>query len=135
MTTGDLSLGMMSRRRFMARTSASIDELVTRLALADPEQAGVRTRIARYNRDCGCAMGGIFTVAALLASAVYIVVTARLAIGTIGTIGAAIGLVMASALLGKVTGLLVASARLGLLRVSLSGRARRTYGESHVHVH
>jgi len=122
----------MSRRRFMARTSAAIDELVTQLALTDSERAGVRTRMARYNRDCGCAMGGIFMVAALLASALYIVVTARF---TIVTIGAAIGLVLASALLGKVTGLLVASARLGLLRLSLSGRVRRTRSESHVYVH
>jgi hypothetical protein len=99
---------MMSRRRFMARTSAAIDELVNQLALTDPEQAGVRTRMARYNRDCGCAMG---------------------------TIGAAIGLVIACALLGKVTGLIVASARLGLLRLSLSGHARRMRSESHVYVH
>lgn len=123
---------MMSRRRFMARTSAAIDDLVNQLALAELEQAGVRTRMARYNRDCGCAMGGIFMVAALLASAAYIVVTARFAIGAIG---AAIGLVLAGALLGKVTGLIVASARLGLLRLSLSGHARRMRSESHVYVH
>lgn len=57
---------MTSRRRFMARTSAAIDELVTQLALEPAERADVPKRMARYNRDCGCAMGGVFMVAALL---------------------------------------------------------------------
>ena len=74
----------MSRRRFMARTSATIGELVTQLALEPSERADVQARMARYNRDCGCAMGAVFMVAALLTSAVYIVVTARFAIGVIG---------------------------------------------------
>jgi hypothetical protein len=123
---------MMSRRRFMARTSATIDELVTQLALKPSERADVQTRMARYNRDCGCAMGGAFMVAALLTSAVYIVVTARFAIGVIG---AGIGFVVVCSLLGKAFGLVVASVRLGLLRRSLARRARRTREESHVYVH
>jgi len=123
---------MMSRRRFMARTSATIGELVTQLALEPAERADVQTRMARYNRDCGCAMGGAFTVAALLTAAVYIVVTARFAIGVIG---AGIGFVVVCSLLGKALGLVVASVRLGLLRRSLARRARRTREESHVYVH
>jgi hypothetical protein len=123
---------MMSRRQFMARTSATIGELVTQLALEPAERADVQTRVARYNRDCGCAMGGAFMVAALLTSAVYIVVTARFAIGVIG---AGIGFVVVCSLLGKAFGLVMASVRLGLLRHSLARRARRTRKESHVYVH
>jgi hypothetical protein len=123
---------MMSRRQFMARTSAAIDALVTELALTPSEQAGVKTRMARYNRDCGCAMGGVFLTAALLTCVAYIAVTADFAIGAIG---AGIGFVMVSSLLGKAVGLVVASVRLGLLRRWLSRSARRTRGESHVYVH
>jgi hypothetical protein len=123
---------MMSRRQFMARTSVAIDALVTELALTPSEQAGVKTRMARYNRDCGCAMGGVFLVAALLTFLVYMAVTAALAIGVIG---AGIAFVVVSSLLGKTLGLVVASVRLGMLRRSLSRRARRTSGESHVYVH
>jgi len=122
----------MSRRQFMARTSVAIDALVTELALTPSEQAGVKTRMARYNRDCGCAMGGVFLVAALLTFLVYMAVTAALAIGVIG---AGIAFVVVSSLLGKTLGLVVASVRLGMLRRSLSRRARRTSGESHVYVH
>ncbi|MFY9928691.1 MAG: hypothetical protein WAK82_11865 [Streptosporangiaceae bacterium] len=122
----------MSRRRFMARTSAAIGGLVTQLALEPAERADVQTRMARYNRDCGCAMGGAFMVAALLTSAIYIVVTARFAIGVIG---AGIGFVVVCSMLGKALGLVVASVRLGLLRRSLARRARRTREESHVYVH
>jgi hypothetical protein len=122
----------MSRRRFMARTSAAIGDLVTQLALEPSERADVQTRMTRYNRDCGCAMGGVFMVTTLLTTTVYIAVTARFAIGIIGV---GIGFVMVSSLLGKAFGLVVASIRLGLLRRSLSRRARGTWGESHVYVH
>jgi len=74
----------------------------------------------------------VFMVAALLTAVVYIAVTARFAIGVIG---AGIGFVMVSSLVGKAFGLVVASVRLGLLRRSLSRRARRTWRESHVYVH
>jgi hypothetical protein len=123
---------LLSRRRFMARTSAAIGELADQLALEPSARADVQKRRARYHRDCGCAMGGAFMVAALLASVVYIVVTARFAIGVIG---AGIGFVIVCSLLGKAFGLLVASVRLGLLRRSLARRARRTREESHVYVH
>ena len=122
----------MSRRQFMARTSVAIDALVTELALTPSEQAGVKTRTARYNRDCGCAMGGVFLVAALVTFLVYMAVTAALAIDVIG---AGIAFVVVSSLLGKTLGLVVASVRLGMLRRSLARRARRTSGESHVYVH
>jgi hypothetical protein len=122
----------MSRRTFMARTSAAIGELVTQLALEPAERSDVHTRMARHNRDCGCAMGGMFLVAALIMAVVYIAVTARFAIGVIG---AGIAFVMVSSLLGKAIGLVVASVRLGLLRRSLSRRVRRMWGESHVYVH
>ena len=122
----------MSRRQFMARTSVAIDALVTELALTPSEQAGVKTRMARYNRDCGCAMGGVFLVAALVTFLVYMAVTAALAIDVIG---AGIAFVVVSSLLGKTLGLVVASVRLGMLRRSLARRARRTSGESHVYVH
>lgn len=115
----------------MARTSAAIGELATQLGLDPSERAEVHARMDRYNRDCGCALGGVFTVAALLTVVVYIAVTAAFAIGVIG---AGIAFVFASSLLGKVLGLAVAAVRLGLLRRSLSRRARLR-GESHVYVH
>jgi hypothetical protein len=77
-------------------------------------------------------MGGAFMVAALLTSAVCIVVTARFAIGVIG---AGIGFVVVCSMLGKALGLVVASIRLGLLRRSLVRRARHAREESHVYVH
>jgi hypothetical protein len=123
---------MMSRRRLMARTSATIGELADQLVLDRSERAEVQRRRARYHRDCGCAMGGAFMVAALLTSAVYIVVTARFAIGVIG---AGIGFVIVCSLLGKAFGLVLASLRLELLRRSLARRARRTPEENHVYVH
>ena len=82
----------------------------------------MQTRRARYHRDCGCAMGGAFMVAALLASAVYIAVTARFAIGVIG---AGIGFVIVCSMLGKAFGLVVASVRLGLRRRPRTTRHRR----------
>ena len=123
---------MISRRRFMARTSAAIGELVIQLALEPSERSDVQARMARYNRDCGCAMGGAFMVGALLVAVVSIAVTARFAIGVVG---AAIGFVLVSSVLGKAFGLVVAAARLGLLRRSLSERARHIRGESHVYMH
>jgi len=122
----------MSRRKFMARTSSAIGELVAQLALEPAERADVQARMTRYNRECGCAMGGAFMVAALLAVLLYIAVTAAFAIGVIG---AGIAFVLISSLLGKVLGLTVASVRLELLRRSLSRRVRRIWRKSHVYVH
>jgi hypothetical protein len=123
---------MMSRRLFMARASAAIDELAAQLALEPSERADVDVRVARYNRECGCALGGVFMVAAFVAVFAYIAVTGAL---TIGVFGASIAFVLVSSLLGKVLGLAVASVRLELLRRSLSRRARRLQEESHVYVH
>ena len=123
---------MMSRRRFMTRTSMEIDQLVGQLALESSERSDVKARMARYNRECGCSLGGLFMVAALLAAPVYIVVTADF---SIGAAGAAIGFVLVSSLLGKALGLAVASVRLEMLQRSLSRRVRRLPGEDHVYVH
>jgi hypothetical protein len=123
---------MMSRRRFMARTSAAIDQLVGQLALESSERSDVQARTARYNRECGCSLGGLFMVAALLAAVAFIVVTADF---SIGVAGAGIAFVIVTSLLGKVLGLVVASVRLGMLRRSLLRRVRRVRGEGHVYVH
>ena len=122
----------MSRRRFMERTSAGIDGLVRELALEPSERASVQARMARYNRECGCSLGGVSMVAAFLTVFVYIAVTADL---SIGVVGAGIAFVVASSLLGKALGLIVASVRLELLLHSLSRRARRPRGKSDVYVH
>ena len=89
-------------------------------------------RSARYNRDCGCAAGGMFMVAAMLAVLIYLAVAAAF---TIGFVSAGIAFIMISSLLGKAFGLTMASVRLELLRRSLSRRARRQQGERHVYVH
>jgi len=109
-----------------------IDQLVGQLALESSERSDVKARMARYNRECGCSLGGLFMVAALLAAPVYIVVTADF---SIGAAGAAIGFVLVSSLLGKALGLAVASVRLEMLQRSLSRRVRRLPGEDHVYVH
>jgi Mg/Co/Ni transporter MgtE len=123
---------MMSRRRFMTRTSAAIDTLVRRLALESSERVDVRARMARYNRDCGCALGGVTMVAALLMVIAYIAMTATLSLGVLGV---GIAFIVVCSMLGKALGLVVASVRLELLRRSLSRRARRLYEESRVYVH
>jgi hypothetical protein len=122
----------MSRRRSMARTSVAIDQLVGQLALESSERSDVQARMARYNRECGCSLGGLFMVAALLAAFAYIVVSADF---SIGAAGAGIAFVIVSSLLGKALGLAVASVRLEMLRRSLSRRVRRLPGEDHVYVH
>lgn len=122
----------MSRRRFMAQTSAAIEGLVRELALDPSERASVQTRMARYNRECGCSLGGVSMVAALLTVLVYIAVTADFSIGVVGS---GIAFVVASSLLGKALGLVVASVRLELLLHSLSRRTRRPRGKSDVYVH
>jgi hypothetical protein len=123
---------MMSRRQFMARTSAAIGQLVTHPAVEPAERAGIHARMARYNRDCGCSMGGVFLVAAVLLLAVYLGVTTRF---SVGVLGAGIAFVLVSSAVGKGVGLLVATVRLEVLRRSLSRRLSRMSGESHVYVH
>ena len=122
----------MSRRRFMAQTSAAIDQLAGQLALESSERSDVQARMARYNRECGCSLGGLFMIAALLTAIVYIAVTADI---SIAVAGAGIAFVVVSSLLGKALGLVVASVRLEMLRRSLSRRVRRKAGGSHVYVH
>jgi hypothetical protein len=120
-----------SRRRFMSRTSTAIDELVGRLALEPAEQRDVRARMARYNRECGCALGGASMVVALLAAVAYLIATETFGVGVAF---AAVAFVFACSLLGKAVGLLVASLRLELLRRSLCRRLRAE-GERHVYVY
>jgi hypothetical protein len=123
---------MMSRRRFMARTSAAIDTLVRQLALESSERVDVRARMARYNRDCGCALGGAMMAAALLTVIAYIALTTTFSLGVVGT---GIALIVVCSMLGKALGLVVASVRLEMLRRSLSRRARRLHEVNHVHLH
>lgn len=116
----------------MARKSVAIGQLVGQLALESSERSDVQARMARYNRECGCSLGGLFMVAALITAIAYIVVTADF---SIAAAGAGIAFVVVSLLLGKALGLVVASVRLEMLRRSLSRRVRRRTGGSHVYVH
>lgn len=122
---------MMNRRRFMARTSVAIDGLVTDLGLDPSERGDVQRRMTRYNRECGCALGGATMAVALGATAAYMTATAT--IGIVPIVVAA-GVVFASSLLGKAAGLAVASLRLELLRRSLERRKRGRRG-SRVYVY
>ena len=119
----------------MARTSAAIGELVKKLDLEPSERVDVQGRVARYNRDCGCAVGGVFMVAALLAVIAYLAYLAVDASFAIAVVGAGIAFVFLCSLLGKAVGLAVASLRLELLRRSLSRRSRRLEGDDRVFVH
>lgn len=122
----------MSRRRFMAQASAAIHELMGQLAMEPAVRAGVQGRVARYNRDCGCALGGVFMVASLLSVVAYVAATGSLAPGVAG---AGVAFVIVCSMLGKAAGLALASVRLELLRRSLSRRARRQEGDHRVYVH
>lgn len=123
---------MMSRGKFMVRTSMAIDELVMQLALEPAARSDVRGRMARYNRDCGCAFGGAFMIASLVLVVIYIAVTGSV---SFSAIGAGVGFVIVSSMLGKAAGLALASVRLGLLRGSLVRRARHQERDDRVRVH
>jgi len=116
----------------MARTSVAIDALVRELGLEPAERVEVQARMARHNRDCGCALGGATMTASVVAAVAYLAVTATFGIEALA---AAAGVVFASALLGKALGLVAASVRLELLRRSLSRRARRLQEAGRVYVY
>jgi hypothetical protein len=122
----------VSRRRYMRRTSVAIDELAAQLALEPAERRDVLARMARYNRECGCALGGAAMVAALLAALAYLLATETFGVGVAF---AAVAFVFGCSLLGKAVGLLVATARLALLRRSLSRRRPRGEEAGRVYVY
>jgi hypothetical protein len=116
----------------MARTSAAVGELVKDLALEPAARSDVQARVTRYNRDCGCALGGVFTIASLLMVIAYMAVTVSF---TFAVVGAGVAFVIFFSMLGKAAGLAIASVRLELLRRSLSRRARRREEDNRVLVH
>jgi hypothetical protein len=130
---GNARLGaehMISRRRFMARTTAAIDELVKQLALAPSERVDVQAR--GWLDTTGSA---VVALAARRWSPHLLVVLAYIAVTRVlcaGVVGAAIAFVVVSSLLGKALGLTAASIRFEMLRHALSRRVRRLQAESHM---
>lgn len=124
--------GRLSRRRFMAAATATVDALLAQLPADDPARARVQAQTAKYNRECGCALSSFSLTATLLLVAGYFAVTGDL---SVRSAAAGVALVLAAAAVGKAVGLLVASLRLALLRRSLSKRLRVHGRGHHVYVH
>jgi hypothetical protein len=116
----------------MAHTTAAIDRLVAELALDATERASVYARAAKYNRECGCALGGVTTLAAFFSVSLHAFVSNDIGLRMLG---AGVGIVFTAALVGKSVGLLTASAKLAILRRSLARRAVRETGMGHVNLH
>ncbi|HZO96087.1 MAG TPA: hypothetical protein VFB42_01825 [Gaiellaceae bacterium] len=99
-----------------ARPRPSVDDLLARLPAAGPERRALEARARAHSRDCGCALGGVFLTAALVAVPAYVVAAGdhrvrTLAAGALALLGAAAA--------GKLAGLALARARLALLRRTL----------------
>ena len=123
---------MTTRRRYMTGATLAIDAMLASLPSDDRERARLLARAVKYNRECGCALGGFSLVAALLLASTYLAVSGDL---SLRTAAASVLFVLAAALLGKVTGLLLASVRLALLRWSLTRMVQLPRRVGHVDVH
>jgi VIT1/CCC1 family predicted Fe2+/Mn2+ transporter len=123
---------MSARRRYMARTNSAVEQLVVELGMRDPQRSAVYSAVGKYNRECGCTLGGLGFVGALVSVAAYAALTHAV---SLAAIGAEIALVFTAAIAGKIVGLLVASLRLGWLRRSLARRVARLPRRGHVCLH
>jgi hypothetical protein len=101
---------------------AEVDALLRRLPDGDSYKASAQKRAAGFDHECGCAMGGIFLIAAAVLAAGYLLLNQHV---TIGTLPAAAGFVFASAIAGKLIGLLVARIRISLLHREVSVRVAK----------
>lgn len=105
----------------LKKAARRADALARLLADADPGKATTRAAIARLGNECGCAMGGVFLIAASLLVGAY-----TLFFGEFGARLVVLGVVFVfvGSMLGKLTGVLIAVARLDLIRRRLLGLVR-----------
>jgi hypothetical protein len=102
----------------LKKAARRADALAKLLADTDPGKATTRAAIARLGTECGCAMGGVFLMAASLLVGAYAVL-----FGGFGARLVVLGVVFVfvGSMLGKLTGVLIAVARLALIRRRLLG--------------
>ncbi|HET7415145.1 MAG TPA: hypothetical protein VFI97_05555 [Arthrobacter sp.] len=103
----------------MSRVLDQVDVAIARMPWDDGEKSRVRGRARRYDHACGCALGGAFSILALLACLASLVLADRFSWGLIplGVAG-----VFCAGMLGKAIGIGWAKARLRLLHRSLVHR-------------
>ena len=114
------------------RSALAVDAMLARIPTDDPELESLRSRADRYGTDCGCAMGAVFLVSALVLALLYTFFVGDLSLST--GVGA-VAFTVIAAPLGKLVGLATASLRLSLLRRSISRRFRPEKGSAHVHMY
>lgn len=103
----------------MSRVLEQVDGAIARMPWDDGEKSRMRGRARHYDHACGCALGGAFSVLALLACPVGFVLADHFS-WTLIPLGVA-G-VFCAGLLGKAIGIGWARARLRLLHRSLVRR-------------
>jgi len=122
-----------SVRWFATKTERGpIDALLARFSTDDPVRAAIQARANAYSRDCGCKMGALFLVGALLLVVVYF-----LGVGAVSfrTSVAGIVFIFVAAVSGKAAGLGLASLKLALLRRSVLQKLQNERSLEHVHMH
>ena len=103
----------------IARAARGADRLAARLPDTAPDKAAIRAKIARLAGECGCAMGGVFLIAASVIAATYSVAVSE---PSIRLLLLSAPFVFVGALLGKLTGVMLAVVRLTVLRRRLAAR-------------
>jgi hypothetical protein len=103
----------------VSRVLEQVDGAIARMPWDDGEKARVRGRARRYAHACGCALGGAFSVLAILACLAGFVLAGHFhwTLIPLGVAG-----VLCAGLLGKAIGVAWARARLLLLHRSLVHR-------------
>jgi hypothetical protein len=103
----------------LKKAARRADAVARQLPDIDAGKARTRADIARLGNECGCALGGVFLVAATLLVAAYTVFFdafgARLVV--LGVV-----FVFAASLVGKLVGVLIAVTRLTVIRQRLAAR-------------
>ena len=101
--------------------SFSIDALLAQMPDDDPQKEEFQRRAIAYHRDCGCAMGAAFMVAAAVLVVLDLLFLDRFSLGH-----ALVGIVAVcvAAAVGKAFGLGVTAVKLLVLRRSIAARSQ-----------
>jgi len=98
---------------------SSIDALAAGLPDSDPRKAAFRSRAATLGQECACAMSGFFLIGAAALAIGYFVAFGQ---PSLTSVPIAVGLVLATPMLGKLIGLAVVRLRLLTLRREVKRR-------------
>jgi len=110
---------------------AEVDALLRRLPDGDSYKVSAQKRVAAFDHECGCAMGGRFLIAAAVLAAGRLLSIPHI---TIGSLLATAASVFAAAIAGKLLGMLVARIRMRLLHREMSVRIVKLEAR-HVYLH